>query len=131
MNKTSVCLSSLDNVGTEPFKKAARISVYDSQWGLVIFKAENGFLVKTIPEKEFQVFENPPDSEGDVDATMSLLWFILEHFNVNKSRYAEKVVRVVEEAGEKYTLKSDEKFEEERICRVVKKVKGERKSFDE
>jgi DNA-binding phage protein len=104
-------------------KKEQRFYFPKDAWGLTVVKAENGFVVWAFPGSEVLALENDKESErecDDVDAAKKLLWYILEYFNINPSRYVRRRLGVIEKVGEKYTLAKDEKFETEKILRAVK-----------
>jgi hypothetical protein len=103
-------------------KVIAERTTLKDDWGLVILRADNGFVARTLPEKTLEAFKD--DSEEDknhVSSARELLLFILDFFNINPSRHERRRLHVIEEAGEKYMLREGEKFEKMGYKRVVKK----------
>jgi len=93
----------------------------NSEWGLIIRLADNGFIVQA-NDGSWRTFEDSKEDEqeGDhINSMVDLIYFILDFFSINLSRYAKRRVFPHIEAGDKYMPKEGEKIEKEYYC-VIK-----------
>jgi len=104
----------------ECFEKAFS-SLKFEDWGVIILAAGNGFIVRTLPDGDLESFGGNPNKRDDAEAALQLLWFLLDYFNVNPSRYAKERVMVALEAGDKYEPRENEKEVKEYYYVVVNK----------
>ena len=73
---------------------------------LMIERVDNGYMVRDSDNKVtvFEVSDAPYDDEGneEVETMRKLLYFIVENYNINNSRYAKHSVVINNEPADKY-----------------------------
>jgi len=65
-----------------------------SEWGITIVSTSNGYAIRDLEEdKVIAVIEEKGGLDPDIESTQSLLWFVMEYFNIQGSKHdKERVV---------------------------------------
>ena len=102
-----------------------RIFILNSEdYGVIIRYVENGFIAQD-NEGNWYVFKNSKQDEEEgsyIDSMQDLIYFLLEYFNINPTRYAKRRLFPHIEVGDKYKPKENEKIEKEYYYVVKEKL---------